>query len=62
MLDKNLKTKREEKGYSKMELAKLSGVARRTIEFIEYKKVSPTLKTLEALAKALDTNVEDLIK
>lgn len=63
MLDNNLKIKREEKGYSKMKLAKLSKISRKTIEFIESGKVkSPKLQTIEALAEALNIPIEELIK
>lgn len=62
MLDKNLKKYRENKGYSKLALSKISNVSSRTIEHIEYGKVSPTLDTLTKLAKALNVTVIDLIK
>lgn len=63
MLDKNLKKLREQKGYSKMKLAKLSGTSRRTIEIIENKDWKNTkLSTIEKLAIALNVSTEDLIK
>ena len=63
MLDKNLKNKRAEKGYSQAKLAKLSDVSRNTINFIENGKVkTPMLDTLKSLANALDTTIEELIK
>lgn len=63
MLDKNLKNKRAEKRYSQAKLAKLSGVSRNTINFIETGKVkTPMLDTLKSLANALDTTIEELIK
>lgn len=63
MLDKNLKKLREQKGYSKMKLAKLSGTSRRTIEIIENKDWKNTkLSTVEKLATALNVSTEELIK
>lgn len=63
MLDENLKILREQKGYSKMKLAKLSGTSRRTIEIIENKDWKNTkLSTIEKLANALNVSTEDLIK
>lgn len=63
MLGENLKSIREKKGYSKRYLAKISGVSRKTIEIIENKDSSNTkLSTIEALAKALDVPVKELLK
>lgn len=63
MLSDNLKRIREEQGYSKMQLAKISNVSRRTIMLIETKKTtSPGIETLRRLAKALNIDIEDLIK
>ena len=63
MLGENLKTIREEKGYSKVLLSQISGISRKTIEFIENKSASNAkLCTIEALAKALDVSVKDLLK
>ena len=63
MLEKNLKVIRENRGYSKRYLAKISGISRKTIEIIENKNASNTkLCTIEALAKALDVKTEDLLK
>lgn len=63
MLDKNLKTIREKKGLSKMQLAKLSGISRRTIMLIETKRrKNPAIGTIKLLAEALNVTVEDLIK
>ena len=63
MLEKNLRLIREEKGYSKMHLAKISGISRKTIEIIENKNANNAkLSTIEALAKALNVSVKDLLK
>ena len=63
MLNKNLKRIREQRKYSKLQLAKLSGVSRKTIEIIENKNcMSTTLNTIEKLATALGVTIQDLIK
>ncbi len=63
MLSKNLKMIREEKGFSRLQLEKISGISQRTVEFIEKEKVkNPKIMTLEKLATALDVTVNDLIK
>lgn len=63
MLEENLKSIREKKGYSKRYLAKISGISRKTIEFIENKSANNAkLSTIEALAKALDVSVKELLK
>lgn len=54
--------KRMEKGYTIRELAEQSGISRAAINKIENGKVSPTIKTLEALAEALGCSVFDLLK
>ena len=63
VLSENLKSMREEKGYSKFELSRRSDVSHRTIEFIEYGQItSPRLGTLEKLANALGISINMLIK
>ncbi|MCL5780438.1 MAG: helix-turn-helix domain-containing protein [Firmicutes bacterium] len=52
---------REEKGLSKSELARRSGVALSFINYIETGQKSPTLRTLEKLAKAMDVPVTELL-
>jgi len=62
MLSENLTKYRKKKNYSKLELERKSGISHRTIEFIEYGKItSPRLQTLKKLAKALDVTVNELI-
>lgn len=50
------------KGWSQEALADKSGVGCRTIGYIENGEGLPTLKTLEALAKALEVSVMVLIE
>lgn len=62
-LAKNLKKLRERKGLSQDRLAKLADVANNTIIKIEQgENINPTLDTLKKMAKALEANVDDLIK
>lgn len=62
MLSKNLKHYREEKGYSKWQLARETGLSARCIEHIEYGKAkNPRMLTLEKISKALDVSIENLI-
>ena len=54
---------RETKGLSQEKLARLADVANNTIIKIEGgKNQNPTLDTLKKIAKALDVNIEELIK
>lgn len=63
MLSENLKTIREKKGLSKIKLAEKSGISRRNIMLIETKRrLNPSIKTVNALSKALDVSIEELIK
>ena len=63
MIRENLKTIRESRGYSKSELARKSGVNKRTIEYIEYgKTLHPRLDILLKLSTTLEVNVIDLIQ
>lgn len=63
MLDKNLKRYRTKKGFTKTDLSKKSGLSSRTIEFLENGRLNnPTIKTVTLLSKALEVEVEKLIK
>lgn len=63
MLSENLKKLREEKGFSKFELERRSGVSHRTIEYLEHGQITnPRLSTIEKLAKTLGVSVNKLIK
>lgn len=63
MLSENLKKIREEKGISKLKLSKITGISRRTIEYIETKKFKDSkIGTIEKLAKGLDVSINELIK
>lgn len=63
MLQTNLTKYRTQKGLSKLQLSKISGVSRETIKQIElYGKEEVLLTTLEKLAKPLGVTVVDLIK
>lgn len=63
MLQTNLTKYRTQKGLSKLQLSKISGVSRETIKQIElHGKEEVLLTTLEKLAKPLGVTVVDLIK
>lgn len=54
--------KRTEKGFTLMQLAKVSGIGKSTLNNIENGKVSPTLFQLETIAIALDARITDLFE
>lgn len=51
---------RQNKDMTLIQLSKMTGISKTTLNNIERGKVSPTLKELEAIAKALDVKIEDL--
>jgi len=60
---KNIKKYRKEKGLSQDKLSRLADVAHATIIKIESGGIqSPTIDTVQKIAKALGISVEDLIK
>ena len=62
MLNENLKRIREEKGYSKLRLARETELSARCIEHIEYGKAkNPKITTIQKIANVLNVSVEDLI-
>ena len=52
---------RASQGYTQSKLAELSGVHRVTIARIESGEISPNVRTLEKLAKALNVKVDELL-
>jgi len=60
---KNIKKYRKEKGLSQDKLARLADIAHATIIKIESGGIqSPTIDTVQKIAKALGIDVNDLIK
>jgi len=60
---KNIKKYRKEKGLSQDKLARLADVAHATIIKIESGGIqSPTIDTVQKIAKALGVGLEDLMK
>lgn len=60
---KNIKKYRKEKGLSQDKLSKLADVSHATIIKIESGRIqSPTIDTIQKIAKALGVSVEILIK
>lgn len=63
MLSENLKRHREEKGYSKLRLAREAGISARCIEHIEFNRArNPRVGTLRKIAEVLNVSIEELIK
>ncbi len=59
----NIKQKRKELSLSQDKLSKLAGVAYNTIVKIESgENLNPTIETLRKIAKALNTEVDQLIR
>lgn len=57
----NLRKARLGAGFTQLELAKKSGLSTNYISRIERADVSPTVETLEKLAKALKLNSSDIL-
>jgi transcriptional regulator with XRE-family HTH domain len=55
-------TLRHERGWSQVELARRSGVAQSTINYLELGKRVPTIQTLRKLARAYDTTATELMR
>lgn len=51
---------RKDKKVTLVELAKMTGISKSTLNNIENMKVSPTLAEIEAIAKALNVRMVDL--
>lgn len=60
-LPKIIKTEREERGWSQLELAKRAGIDRKTVNRVENGKYLPTVDTLVSLSSALGVSVDYLI-
>jgi transcriptional regulator with XRE-family HTH domain len=56
-----IKALRETNGWSQIELASRAGIDRKTVNRIENGHFSPSIDTLVALGKALDTTTDSLI-
>ena len=48
------------KNITLVKLSKLTGIGKSTLNNIENEKTSPTMKQMEAIAKALDVKISDL--
>lgn len=58
---KNMRALRKSRGLSQDDLGELCDLTRNHIGAIERCEHSPTLLTMEAIAKALETDVRDLL-
>jgi len=61
-LGQNIRILRKKKGYSIMKVKELTGLSKSTISELETDKTSPTVETLQKIAKALELPVEELFK
>ena len=57
----NVKKLREEKRLSQVQLARICNMAQSSISYIESGEKSPSLNTLQILAKAFDLSIAELI-
>ncbi len=62
ILGLNIKFARMKKGISQEELAELADTSRTTISFIETARQNPTVLKVIDIAKALDVDINELIK
>ena len=53
---------RRNKKIALVKLAELSGISKSTLNNIENERVSPTMKQMEAIAKALDMRITELFE
>lgn len=53
---------RHDKNLTLVQLAAASGISKTTLNDIENEKLSPTLKQLEAIAKAMNLRITDLFE
>lgn len=60
-LGKNLEFLRKSRGLTQSKLAKVSGIPRTTLSYIESGMGNPSLKNLTALASALSVSIEELL-
>lgn len=58
----NLKNERKLCGMTQQELAKKMGISQQQLSQWECNKFEPTVSSIVALAKALDTSYDDLFK
>lgn len=57
-----IKEIREKKGITQLELAEQAGITQVYLSYIENGHKTPTLKTLQKLAKALEVDIGELIQ
>lgn len=59
-LNINLRAARLKQGFTQVEIANRVNISARAYQYLEYNKNCPKLKTALALAKVLNTTVEEL--
>jgi transcriptional regulator with XRE-family HTH domain len=56
-----IKTMREQRGFTQLALAKRAGVAQSTLSYIEKDAKAPRFETLQALCRAMDITLLELL-
>lgn len=59
-METNIKKLRQEQGITQAELARLAGVRRETIVFLEQGKYNPSLKLAFVIARVFNKRIEDI--
>lgn len=63
ILGKNIKKLRQEKGISQDKLSKLADISLNTVVKLELdQSPNPTLETIQKIAGALETSIDNLVK
>lgn len=61
-MNKVLQQKRQDKGFTQVQMADLCNIAERTYQSIEANKSKPNVKTVLKIAELLGSTVEELFK
>ena len=56
-----IKTTRQERGWSQLELATRAGIDRKTVNRVENGKYAPTLDTLVSISSAFGVGIHELL-
>lgn len=59
-LNNKVKNKREEQGFTQVQVSKKVGISEVSYQRIEYGTQRPSLRTAQLIAKALNSTVEEL--
>ncbi|MFW6251481.1 MAG: helix-turn-helix domain-containing protein, partial [Alkalispirochaetaceae bacterium] len=62
LIGANIKSRRQEKGYTLNVLSERSGVSKAMLSQIESEKVNPTVATVWKIARGLDVDINELLE